>query len=84
MAEQSPQSAPANKRAQFAKDLDKLIGGDYVLVPKEPSLEMEKAAMEAGAGFLFAKIWTDVLNASQKVRSASEVAACMKVVGHEN
>lgn len=22
------------KRAQFAKDLDKLVGGDYVLVPK--------------------------------------------------
>ncbi len=37
MAEKSLQVAPANKRAQFAKDLDKLISGDYVLVPKEPT-----------------------------------------------
>lgn len=84
LVEQNPQSALANKRAQFAKDLDKLIGGDYVLVPKEPTREMERAAMEAGAGFLFAQIWTAALNSSQNVRQASEVAACMKVLSHEN
>lgn len=78
------QSTPINKRVQFPKDLDKLISGDYVLVPKEPTREMERAAMEAGAGFLFAQIWTAALNSSQNIRPASEVAACMKVVGHEN
>ena len=67
------------KRQQFTKDLDKLVSGDYVLVPTTPTPEMERAALEAGAGFLFAKIWTETLNASQKIRSASEVAACMKV-----
>jgi hypothetical protein len=33
------------KRAQFSKDLDKLISGDYVLVPKEPTAEMERAGI---------------------------------------
>lgn len=31
------------KRAQFVKDLDKLVGGDYVLVPKEPTQKMLNA-----------------------------------------
>ena len=31
------------KRQQFSKDLDKLISGDYVLVPKEPTQEMLNA-----------------------------------------
>ena len=70
------------KRQKFIKDLDKLISGDYVLAPKEPTKEMERAAMEAGAGFLFASIWTAALNASQEVRPASEVAACMRI-NHE-
>ena len=67
------------KRAQFTTDLDKLVSGDYVLVPKTPTPAMERAAMEAGAGFLFAKIWSEALKASQKVRPASVVAACMRV-----
>nr|WP_298892199.1 hypothetical protein [uncultured Acinetobacter sp.] len=54
------------KRRDFAKDLDKLIDGDYVLVPKNPTKEMERAAMEAGAGFLFEGIWAAALNASQE------------------
>ena len=49
MAEKSLHAAPDNKRAQFAKDLDKLISGDYVLVPKNPDAAMEKAGIEAGA-----------------------------------
>ncbi|MGY3823120.1 hypothetical protein [Acinetobacter haemolyticus] len=32
-----------HKRIQFAKDLDKLISGDYVLVPKEPTQKMLNA-----------------------------------------
>ena len=32
------------KRAQFAKDLDKLVSGDYVLVPREPTQAMIHAA----------------------------------------
>ncbi|KXZ66844.1 hypothetical protein [Acinetobacter venetianus] len=39
------------KRHCFIKDLDKLMSGDYVLVPKEPTPEMERAGMAAGAGF---------------------------------
>lgn len=31
------------KRAQFAKDLDKLVSGDYVLVPKEPTQKILNA-----------------------------------------
>ena len=46
MAEKSLQAAPADKRVQFAKDLDKLISGDYVLVPKEPTQEMLDVAWE--------------------------------------
>jgi hypothetical protein len=33
---------PNNKRAQFTKDLDKLISGDYVLVPKQPTMKWSK------------------------------------------
>jgi hypothetical protein len=29
-----------------------LVSGDYVLVPKKPTEEMERAGMAAGAGFL--------------------------------
>ena len=43
MAEKSIQTAPDHKRTQFAKDLDKLISGDYVLVPKEPTQKMLNA-----------------------------------------
>lgn len=32
------------KRAHFAKDIDKLVSGDYVLVPREPTQEMIHAA----------------------------------------
>ncbi|MCH7357320.1 hypothetical protein MMP61_17380 [Acinetobacter sp. NIPH 1958] len=46
-----------HKRAQFSKDLDKLISGDYVLVPKQPTAEMERAGMAAGGGFLTIKIF---------------------------
>ncbi|APJ19236.1 MULTISPECIES: hypothetical protein [Acinetobacter] len=31
------------KRQKFAKDLDKLMSGDYVLVPREPTDAMVKA-----------------------------------------
>ena len=66
MAEKSLQAAPADKRAQFAKDLDKLISGDYVLVPKEPTVLMEKAGMEAGAGFLATAIFKAMVVAAQE------------------
>lgn len=32
------------KRGQFSKNLDKLVSGDYVLVPKEPTEAMIEAA----------------------------------------
>lgn len=66
IAEKSLQAAPANKRAQFAKDLDKLISGDYVLVPKNPDAAMEKAGIEAGAGFLATAIFKAMLVAAQE------------------
>lgn len=57
---------PNNKRAQFTKDLDKLISGDYVLVPKQPTDEMERAGMAAGAGFLAIKIFKKMVEAAQE------------------
>ncbi|HGH3665244.1 TPA: hypothetical protein ACJK7M_001125 [Acinetobacter baumannii] len=33
------------KRVKFPKDLDKLVSGDYVLVPKNPTKEMEQAGI---------------------------------------
>lgn len=54
-----------SKRAQFAKDLDKLISGDYVLVPKQPTTEMEQAGMAAGGGFLTIKIFKTMVEAAQ-------------------
>lgn len=66
IAEKSLQVAPANKRAQFAKDLDKLISGDYVLVPKNPDAAMEKAGIEAGAGFLAKTIFQAMVAAAQE------------------
>ncbi len=67
MAEKSLQAAPAHKRAQFAKDLDKLISGDYVLVPKQPTAEMERAGMKAGGGFLTITIFKTMVAAAQGV-----------------
>lgn len=58
---------PNNKRAQFTKDLDKLISGDYVLVPKQPTDEMERAGMAAGGGFLAIKIFKTMVAAAQGV-----------------
>lgn len=37
------------KRADYSKDLDKLISGDYVLMPKEPTARM----MDAGSAAKF-------------------------------
>ncbi|MFW1760587.1 hypothetical protein [Acinetobacter calcoaceticus] len=57
------------KRAQFAKDLDKLVSGDYVLVPKKPTEEMERAGMEAGAGFLAKTVYQAMVNSAQGVKA---------------
>ncbi|WP_151979738.1 hypothetical protein [Acinetobacter guerrae] len=54
------------KRAQFAKDLDKLVSGDYVLVPKQPSAEMERAGMNAGGGFLACHVFKAMCTAAQE------------------
>lgn len=34
-----------SKRSNYIKDLDKLLSGDYVLVPKEPTKEIEQAGI---------------------------------------
>lgn len=57
------------KRAQFAKDLDKLVSGDYVLVPKQPTEEMERAGMAAGAGFLAKAVYQAMVKSSQGVKA---------------
>lgn len=54
------------KRADFTKDLNKLISGDYVLIPKEPTAAMERAGMAAGAGFLAKKIFKKMIEAAQE------------------
>jgi hypothetical protein len=57
------------KRAQFAKDIDKLVSGDYVLVPKQPTKEMEQAGIEAGAGFLAKAVYQAMVNSAQGVKA---------------
>jgi len=54
-----------SKRSNFIKDLDKLVSGDYVLVPKQPTAEMERAGMSAGGGFLSIKIFKTMCAAAQ-------------------
>ncbi|WP_277560675.1 hypothetical protein [Acinetobacter beijerinckii] len=54
-----------DKRADFTKDLNKLISGDYVLVPKQPTAEIERAGMSAGGGFLAIKIFKKMVEAAQ-------------------
>lgn len=58
-----------NKRAQFTKDINKLISGDYVLVPKNPTSQMEKAGMEAGGGLLAAHIFKEMCAAAEGANS---------------
>lgn len=53
------------KRADFSKDLDKLISGDYVLVPKQPTAEMERAGMAVGGGFRTITIFKTMVEAAQ-------------------
>jgi hypothetical protein len=43
---------PNNKRAQFTKDLDKLISGDYVLVPKQPTMKWSELVWQLVVVFL--------------------------------
>lgn len=57
------------KRAQFAKNIDKLVSGDYVLVPKQPTEEMERAGMEAGAGFLAKAVYQAMVKSAQGVKT---------------
>ncbi|ENX58177.1 MULTISPECIES: hypothetical protein [Acinetobacter] len=56
---------PELKRVQFNKDLDKLLSGDYVLVPKQPTAEMERAGMAVGGGFLAIKIFKTMCAAAE-------------------
>lgn len=53
------------KRSNFIKDLDKLLSDDYVLVPKQPTAEMERAGMSAGGGFLSVKIFKTMCAAAK-------------------
>ena len=61
------------KRQQFTKDLDKLVSGEYVLVPKNPTFEMlvnGLAVIATGVGksdieFELRKIWEKMIDASQ-------------------
>ncbi|MFV5413882.1 hypothetical protein [Acinetobacter baumannii] len=52
------------KRAQFTKDLDKLVSGDYVLVPKNPTKEMERVGIEV-VGFRARKAYMAMVAAAQ-------------------
>ncbi|MBK0063938.1 MULTISPECIES: hypothetical protein [unclassified Acinetobacter] len=61
----SKQNTVDEKRAHFAKDLDKLVSGDYVLVPKKPTAEMERAGMSAGGGFLTCHVFKAMCAAAQ-------------------
>ncbi|MDG9993305.1 hypothetical protein [Acinetobacter ursingii] len=65
----SKQNAVDVKRAHFAKDLDKLVSGDYMLVPKEPTAEMERVGMNAGGGFLACHIFKAMCTAAQEQAS---------------
>ncbi|WP_228129299.1 hypothetical protein [Acinetobacter colistiniresistens] len=53
------------KRSNFIRDLDKLLSGDYVLVPIQPDAVMEKAGMEAGGGFSTIQIFKTMCAAAQ-------------------
>lgn len=61
------------KRGQFSKDLDKLVSGDYVLVPKNPSFDMivdGLAVIATGVGvqdieFEVRKVWEKMIEAAQ-------------------
>lgn len=53
------------KRSNFIKDIDKLLSGDYVLVPKQPDASMERAGMEAGAGFSACRVFKAMCAAAQ-------------------
>ncbi|MDC5408337.1 hypothetical protein OHW82_08245 [Acinetobacter baumannii] len=57
------------KRAQSAKDIDKLVSGDYVLVPKQPTEEMERAGMAAGAGFLAKAVYQAMVKSAQGAKA---------------
>lgn len=62
------------KRQDFKKNLDKLLSGDYVLAPKEPTQIMERIGMENGGGFLAKKIYQSMLNASQEQSIEGKIA----------
>lgn len=61
------------KRGQFSKNLDKLVSGDYVLVPKNPSFDMivdGLAVIATGVGvqdieFEVRKVWEKMIEAAQ-------------------
>lgn len=57
------------KRAQFSKDLDKLVSGDYVLVPKQLTKEMEQAGIGI-VGFKARQAYKAMINAAQSVEAA--------------
>lgn len=57
-----------NKRAQFTKDINKLISGDYVLVPKQPTKEMEQAGIGI-VGFKARQAYKAMINAAQGVEA---------------
>lgn len=41
----------------------------YVLVPKQPTEEMERAGMEAGAGFLAKAVYQAMVKSAQGVKT---------------
>lgn len=53
-----------DKRAEFAKDLNKLISGDYVLVPKQPTVEMEQVGIGI-VGFKARQAYKAMIKAAQ-------------------
>ncbi|MFW1840022.1 hypothetical protein ACG9XS_15945 [Acinetobacter gyllenbergii] len=59
-------SSVVNKHGRFSKDLNKLISGDYVLVPTQPTKEMEQAGIGI-VGFKARQAYKAMIAAAQGV-----------------
>ncbi|EHU1446248.1 hypothetical protein [Acinetobacter baumannii] len=64
------------KRAQFAKDIDKLVSDEYVLVPKKPTQEMIVSGLAVIAtGIGKEHIITEVIKCWEKMLEAAQEAS---------
>lgn len=64
------------KRAQFAKNIDKLVSDEYVLVPKKPTQEMIVSGLAVIAtGIGKEHIITEVIMCWEKMLEAAQEAS---------